>query len=137
MIGNSLKTMLSNAKKVDSGNRQRTKLKLVLVDTRISLRRSEESLKKNRKSPTKSELLYTEDSPSFCQGDDTLGTPGVSGRICSKNSSDINSCRLLCCGRGYHQFFERETTNCQCKFKYCCFVQCKKCTRQKLVAKCR
>jgi hypothetical protein len=130
LIGNTIKAMLNRARKVEPENRQRPDLKLVLVDARKSSRMSEES-------PRKSELFYTEDSPSFCQRDDTLGIAGVSGRICSKDPSDVNSCRLMCCGQGYHEFWTREETNCECKFQYCCFVQCKKCGRPKWVPRCR
>jgi hypothetical protein len=128
VIGNTIKTLLDNAKKVDSGNRRTSKLNLVLV---------EESSQATRTTPKHSELVYTEDSPSFCDRDDTLGISGVPGRICSKNLSDINSCRSLCCGQGYHEYWEREESNCECKLKTRFSVHCKKCTRQILVAKCR
>ena len=141
LIGNAVKTVFNNAKKVEPENQRREGLKLVLVDARTktenSPRKFGKSPKEIRETPTKSELLYSENSPSFCERDDTLGTLGVSGRICSKNTTDINSCRLLCCGQGYNEFWMQEESQCECKFKYCCSVQCKKCSRRILIAKCR
>ena len=130
LIGNTLKTMFKNARKVEPANQKREGVKLVLVDDR-------KSPKGIQKSPKKTELLYTENSPSFCQRDDTLGIPGVSHRICSKNSSDANSCSTLCCGTGYNQYLVRKESPCECKFKYCCFMQCKKCSERKLITACR
>lgn len=143
LIGYKLKTLYDNARKVEPENQQRTGLKLVLVGTRNSPTVADESQrlmkssKEIRQSPSKNELLYTEDSPSFCERDVTLGILGVTGRICSKDPSSINSCSSLCCGRGYNQFYIRKVTKCACKFKFCCSVQCNTCNSQTLVARCK
>lgn len=130
LIGDTLKSMFNNARKVEPANQKREGLKLVLVDAR-------KSRTVDRESPKRTELLYTENSPLFCQRDDTLGIRGVSGRICSKDPSDANSCRMLCCGMGYNEFWIREKTKCECKFKYCCYVKCEICSERKLITVCR
>ena len=129
-VGSAIKTLFDNAQKVEPMNQQRKGVKLLLDQTR-------KTSKTARNTPTKTELLYTENSPTFCERDDTLGTPGVSGRICSKDPSDANSCRTMCCGTGYMEFWTKEENYCECKRTGCCSVQCKKCTKQKLIAKCR
>ncbi|CAB3978975.1 Wnt-10a [Paramuricea clavata] len=82
LIGNAVKTIFNNAKKVEPENQRREGLKLVLVDAPTKTENSPrfgKAPKEVRETPTKSELLYTENSPSFCERDDTLGTLGVSG----------------------------------------------------------
>ncbi|XP_028393337.1 protein Wnt-7c-like [Dendronephthya gigantea] len=135
VIGNTIKTMFKNAKRVEPENERRSKLKLVLVDVRKDV--TDKSSTRVRASPAKSELTYTEVSPSFCDSDVTLGIPGVFGRICSKDPSHANSCRNLCCGKGYDQFLVTEETDCECKFLWCCSVRCKKCSQRKLVTRCK
>ena len=122
-IGNTIKAMYQKARKVGPENQQRSGLKLLTVDS--------------REAPTKTELLYVERSPSFCDPDGTLGTPGVTGRICSKNATRVNSCSTLCCGRGYNEIWFREDADCRCTFKWCCSVHCEKCSRHKWLTLCK
>ena len=135
VMGNTIKTMFKNALKVESGNERRSRLKLVLAGVRKDM--TIKSSKNVRTSPMKSELTYTEVSPSFCDRDVTLGISGVSGRICSRDPSHANSCSTLCCGKGYDQFLVTEETDCECKFLWCCSVRCEKCSQRKLVTRCK
>lgn len=46
----------------------------------------------------------------------------------SRDSIDFEgSCDELCCGRGYNTFMERRQEQCNCKFIWCCEVQCQQC----------
>ena len=48
---------------------------------------------------TKYQLHYTDSSPDFCKRDMQAGIPGNTGRPCSANDGNPNSCRVLCCGQ--------------------------------------
>ncbi|VDP07216.1 unnamed protein product [Soboliphyme baturini] len=86
-----------------------------------------------------SELVYFEQSPSFCDRIDAIKTLGTSGRTCNirNETKSVGDCDLLCCGRGYYQYRETSIENCRCKFQWCCYVTCEKCRRTKWVSKCR
>jgi len=75
------------------------------------------------------DLLYLEQSPNYCYKDVALGTAGTAGRECNKSSLSENSCDILCCGHGYNTKKVRELVNCNCKFIWCCKVECQKCSR--------
>lgn len=122
-IGTALKKMYYDAKKVEPANDKRTGLRLQAAE--------------GESHPTKHDLIYMENSPNFCDADNSLGTRGISGRICSKNATEENSCASLCCGRGYNTQRLKKDTQCQCKFKWCCYVDCKKCTSETWVTSCK
>lgn len=54
---------------------------------------------------------------------------GTHGRKCNRTSTGLDSCSILCCGRGYNTkkivLYER----CNCKFQWCCNVRCETCKR--------
>ncbi|KAJ8258387.1 hypothetical protein COCON_G00173990 [Conger conger] len=77
--------------------------------------------------PTKNDLVYVEDSPDYCLRDKAAGSLGTSGRVCSKSSSGTEGCEVMCCGRGYDTTRVRRVTKCECKFKWCCAVECRDC----------
>ncbi|CAJ0928757.1 unnamed protein product, partial [Mesorhabditis belari] len=83
------------------------------------------------------ELTYLLRSPSYCERNDTLGILGTSGRECVHRSHNSDDCDLLCCGRGYNTRMERRTTQCQCKFVWCCQVKCKECIHDVTVHTCK
>ncbi|KAH9487933.1 Protein Wnt-1 [Bulinus truncatus] len=85
----------------------------------------------NHKNPGKRDLVYFEDSPSFCEKDQGLGHNGTTGRECNGTSIGIDGCDLMCCGRGHktEEYVARE--RCQCQFHWCCDVICKVCTVNK------
>ncbi|ESO05854.1 hypothetical protein HELRODRAFT_63913, partial [Helobdella robusta] len=79
------------------------------------------------KKPTKFDLVYYEDSPTFCDPDPSLGYPGVKGRKCIENSMGMDGCDVMCCGRGYKKVTVREVQKCNCSFVWCCDVTCDYC----------
>ncbi|XP_012224358.1 protein Wnt-2 isoform X1 [Linepithema humile] len=80
--------------------------------------------------PKRSELVYLQSSPNYCEPDLTQGSLGTQGRYCNRTSKGTDGCDLMCCGRGYntHQF--TRTWQCNCKFQWCCRVHCDTCTER-------
>ena len=92
---------------------------------------------KEFKRPTPKDLIYYEQSPSFCEADRTTGSVGTRGRECNITSAGVDGCQLMCCGRGYDFKTISEEKSCNCKFVWCCRVQCEKCTQIRTVYTCR
>lgn len=86
--------------------------------------------------PSKSVLVYAEQSLNYCNPIERYNIKGTKGRTCSERRSDANSCETLCCGRGYKTEIREEKYTCDCKFQYCCVLKCNTCTRRKVIHKC-
>ncbi|XP_006785874.1 protein Wnt-2b-like [Neolamprologus brichardi] len=57
----------------------------------------------------------------------TVSSLGTAGRVCNKTSRGTDGCEVMCCGRGYDTTRVKQITKCECKFKWCCSVECKDC----------
>ncbi|XP_061553371.1 protein Wnt-5a isoform X1 [Phyllopteryx taeniolatus] len=79
--------------------------------------------------PTSHDLVYIESSPDYCLKNQSTGSLGTVGRLCNKTSEGMDGCELMCCGRGYDQFKAQLVERCHCKFHWCCYVKCKRCTK--------
>ncbi|KAA0712695.1 Protein Wnt-2b [Triplophysa tibetana] len=55
------------------------------------------------------------------------GSLGTAGRVCNKSSRGMDGCEVMCCGRGYDTTRVKRVTKCECKFKWCCAVECLDC----------
>ena len=78
------------------------------------------------------ELVYLEGSPSRCEKNHTLGYAGMLGRSCRSNVAE-DKCKFfseLCngCNLRAEKVERYKRVNCNCKFIYCCKVECEKCT---------
>lgn len=93
-------------------------------------------LNKYYKPHTEEDLVYLQRSPSFCEKDVNAGSLGTSGRRCNKTSKAIDGCDLMCCRRGYTTRVIRVNERCHCKFHWCCYVTCRKCSRQVEIHNC-
>ncbi|XP_054277676.1 protein Wnt-4-like [Macrosteles quadrilineatus] len=79
------------------------------------------------KQPNRTELVYLEESPDYCERNETLGVLGTRGRLCNRGSPGLDGCRLLCCGRGYQTRVKEVEEKCHCRFVWCCDVKCDLC----------
>lgn len=78
---------------------------------------------------TVDDIVYSEESPDFCEADRRNGSLGTLGRSCDRASKGLDGCDLMCCGRGYSNKKRRVEERCDCKFHWCCEVRCKTCSR--------
>ena len=85
----------------------------------------------------KTDLVYYEKSPNFCDSNPNVDSPGTTGRYCNKTSEGVGNCDTLCCGRGYNTLKIRRTERCNCKFHWCCYVVCQTCIYNEWVTVCK
>ncbi|XP_021534211.1 protein Wnt-9b [Neomonachus schauinslandi] len=81
--------------------------------------------------PRPGDLVYMEDSPSFCRP--SKYSPGTGGRACSREAS----CSSLCCGRGYDTQSRLVAFSCHCQVQWCCYVECQQCVQEELLYTCK
>ena len=62
---------------------------------------------------------------------------GTQGRICKHNSKGSDGCDTMCCGRGYNTIKTKIKERCKCKFHWCCYVECKTCTKDVELTVCK
>ncbi|XP_011440894.1 protein Wnt-7b isoform X1 [Magallana gigas] len=86
--------------------------------------------KENHTKPRRSDLVFLQKSPNYCDYDASVGSLGTVGRKCNRTSADTDGCDLMCCGRGYNTHQYTKTWQCNCKFHWCCYVQCNKCSER-------
>ncbi|XP_030761419.1 protein Wnt-6 [Sitophilus oryzae] len=89
------------------------------------------------KPPTRFDLVYSEESPSFCLPDSSVGSFGTQGRECNETSPGEEGCGILCCGRGFQVQTKEVEHSCNCEFVYCCNVTCQVCNETVKVATCQ
>ncbi|KAH9389286.1 Protein Wnt-5b [Tyrophagus putrescentiae] len=107
------------------------------TEVRLSKRSKLQVKRYEQKRPTSEDLLYLDDSPNYCDASNHTGTTGTSGRACNRTSSGTDGCNLMCCGRGYNTQRVTVKERCHCKFHWCCYVECKTCTRTNEVYSCK
>ena len=89
------------------------------------------------KAPVTEDLVYSMDSPDYCEPNKSLGSIGTARRVCDPNSIGIGGCDLLCCGRRYSTRQVEVTENCNCRFRWCCEVICQICNVTKYIHRCK
>lgn len=90
-------------------------------------------LKKSRRphnKPRRSDIVYLDNSPNYCDYNTVTGSLGTVGRKCNRTSSGTDGCDLMCCGRGYNTHQYTSKTQCNCKFHWCCHVRCNTCSNR-------
>jgi len=80
-------------------------------------------------------LAFLEDSPDLCVQESTAGVYGTANRECVLGPDKINSCSVLCCGRGYYKTTEVRVEE-DCRFVYCCEVICEAKTISETLYRC-
>ncbi len=102
--------------------------KLYLKSVKVSFtKRGRKQIREAKNTINNKQFMYIEKSPNFCFTDLSKGVLGTSGRVCNITSSHMDSCRLLCCGQGYNIRIKRNVKKCNCKFSWCCNVDCEIC----------
>nr|CAD37164.2 Wnt1 protein [Platynereis dumerilii] len=86
----------------------------------------------NHKSPGPQDLVYFEESPTFCDENRTLGLQGTTGRQCNVSSIGVDGCDLMCCGRGWVEETYLSKERCNCTFHWCGQVTCHICNRTRV-----
>lgn len=98
------------------------------------------SLNKEISSISADKLVFADASPDYCYENPKLGINGTLGRYCSRakhhpdgsevSRSERDSCDRLCTKCGYKIKRDRviKEKQCDCRFVYCCSVECKLCT---------
>ena len=71
-----------------------------------------------------SDLVYMGDSPDFCRQTTQDGVLGTKDRICIPDSESLNSCNILCCGRGHYRKVSVVRAPPRCEFVWCCRFEC-------------
>ncbi|XP_045519135.1 protein Wnt-5b-like isoform X1 [Pieris brassicae] len=87
--------------------------------------------------PTPQDLVYLEESPNYCIKNETLGSFGTTGRNCNRTSPGIDGCAIMCCGRGYNTKRAVIKERCDCKFHWCCRVDCNICVKTVEIHTCK
>nr|UTS77825.1 Wnt5 [Sogatella furcifera] len=87
--------------------------------------------------PTPNDLVYLDDSPNYCVRNTSLGSMGTHGRICNRTSHGMDGCKLMCCGRGYNTQKVTVKERCECKFHWCCYVECRMCSKTMDIHTCK
>lgn len=101
---------------IDNDFRERTWIKLILSNP-------------NLKPLEPHDLIYFEDSPSFCEPDSGISFKGTVHRECNAMSLEIDGCDIMCCGRGFKTDIYQREDRCNCIFHWCCRVTCEICLK--------
>jgi hypothetical protein len=84
----------------------------------------------------KNDFIFYNSSPNYCEANLTLGSFGTIGRACNRSSRAIDGCDLLCCNRGYQSQIVTVRDKCNCRFQWCCYVQCQNCVITQEISRC-
>lgn len=96
----------------------------------VSKRNALRPVQKRYAKPKRRDLVYFQESPNFCSNNMEAGSLGTVGRTCNRTSVGLDSCSLLCCGRGFYSEIKDVEEDCNCRFVWCCRVECDKCRRK-------
>lgn len=77
--------------------------------------------------PGREDIVFSEESPDYCEPDRRTGSLGTRGRHCKLGSQGSDDCRTLCCGRKVRSRQTVVSVPCNCTFQYCCNVTCQTC----------
>ncbi|ELT92804.1 hypothetical protein CAPTEDRAFT_182518, partial [Capitella teleta] len=121
-VGDRLKERFDGAYKVSIANDGRN---IIPIEDHDAARR-----------PSGENLVYLDESPSFCKPSRKQGSLGTLDRLCNPDTSTTDSCDIMCCGRGYRSYKVVVQENCRCQFKWCCKVICQTCSRTLSIHRC-
>ena len=67
-------------------------------------------------------LVYSEKTPNKCEKDEKFGMLASEGRECTLKGA--NSCKKLCCKGKYEAVKIKSIEQSNCRFNWCCSVEC-------------
>ncbi|XP_050540262.1 protein Wnt-1-like [Daktulosphaira vitifoliae] len=114
-IGDTLMVRYEGASHVRLGEKKRKKIKKL------------RPIRMDRKMPNKTELVYLDSSPDYCEHNESMSLMGTYDRVCQ----GLDGCRHLCCHRGFQIRLRDVEEKCKCKFIWCCNVVCEVCKFKK------
>uniref|UniRef100_A0A1I7XZ16 Protein Wnt n=1 Tax=Steinernema glaseri TaxID=37863 RepID=A0A1I7XZ16_9BILA len=85
------------------------------------------------------DLIYLEKSPDVCSVQHKhLMQRRALPRICNwrNETHSQGNCNKLCCGKGFHVSHEVTSYKCDCKFIWCCKLECNDCLQHQWVSTC-
>lgn len=85
----------------------------------------------------KRQMVFYENSPTYCDDLHEINSYGTSGRVCNKTAGAVDSCSSLCCGRGFFTVRIHRIEKCNCRFHWCCYVECQRCEFDEWVTVCK
>ncbi|XP_046839114.1 protein Wnt-16-like, partial [Xenia sp. Carnegie-2017] len=80
-----------------------------------------------REKITSTKLTYFAPSENFCQRNLHMSIMGTRGRQCNSTSTGSDSCKSMCCGRSFKTKYVKRKGKCNCRFVWCCQVECDQC----------
>ena len=94
--------------------------------------------RENNHSVSTNKTIYFSHSPDYCLANSSYKIAGIEGRECDlSNSSSSQHCDNLCCDHGYENTTVTEKKFCNCKFVWCCRIECDSCNTTRMIRKCR
>lgn len=134
-MGNGSPVHLTN--KLIRQQKQRQKPRTKLKPEKKNNTKEEKKRRGKKRRDISTELLYYQKSPNYCERDLNLDVLGTMGRQCNRTSTGSDSCSSLCCGRGYNFIRRRRIERCNCKFHWCCKVECQNCSVEEWITVCK
>ena len=156
-VGDYLKKMYKQALKIDLAKIEKTENNLISnrLESFNNLRRHrkrssnhDEKRKDLQRKIKKRRLVFLDDSPDYCRRNNTAGFPGMIGRKVSSDPGSRNSrgtrlqfknFRKMCvdqCGFEIQRQVLDVWTSCQCRFHWCCKVECETCRKKSIELRC-
>ena len=89
---------------------------------------------------TEGELICFSDSMDYCKPNPEYHIDGIAGRECKMNISYASSsqhCSNLCCDHGAEEYEAKKLDTCNCKFVWCCKVECETCEKTMIKHRCK
>ncbi len=129
-------TQIANQLKEFYDNSIEVYLQRSLLDRKIRFIPRNIPFQKTKQSTYKNDLIFLNLSPNYCELNLSVGSFGTKGRLCNRNSRAIDGCDLLCCNRGYQSQIMIIHSQCNCRFQWCCHVECQKCVTTQEISRC-
>ena len=83
-------------------------------------------------------MIYFSRSPDYCAANPAYNISGIVGRECVLNDPSLSHhCDNLCCDHGNETYISITQIPCECKFIWCCIVECGVCYDTEIKNRCK